>query len=83
EELTVWPVPAAEEIYMGIEQPSGERVQVRVLDINGRAVRPWGSPEVTGSDIVVLRIDAVLEGMYTIQVKEGGRIRSACFVKVE
>jgi hypothetical protein len=66
-----WPNPVNDVLNLTLNQTKPERLQIRVVDMNGRTMRANEFNTVRGLNQISLNFSSLPRGMYMIQVTGG------------
>jgi len=79
--LELWPNPVSDAITLSLQSTHSSRVQVSILDLNGRVVFSISDPVGAGKNLVTVPVEALTNGMYVIRIGDGTNTVSRRFVK--
>ena len=79
--LELWPNPVSEAITLSLQSTHSSRMQVSILDLNGRVVFSTSDPVGAGKNLVTVPVEILTNGMYVIRIGDGNNTVSRRFVK--
>ena len=79
--LELWPNPVSDAINISLIASHSSRLQLSVLDLNGRLVSSTSNAIATGSNRFSLPVNDLESGMYLLRISDGNNVVSRRFVK--
>ncbi|MFP4529537.1 MAG: hypothetical protein ACLFQX_13400 [Candidatus Kapaibacterium sp.] len=79
-DISVWPIPASEEIKIGFSLPDAGTVKLRIYDIAGRPALEKRYRMGAGRHSVYIPINGFAQGLYIYRMEINGITRSGAFI---
>lgn len=79
--LELWPNPVSDAINISLIASHSSRLQLSVLDLNGRLVKSNSNAIATGNNRFSLPVNDLESGMYLLRISDGNNVVSRRFVK--
>jgi len=81
EEIALWPNPVADAITLSLLSTTSGRLDVSILDLNGRLINTFSNIVSTGKNSISVPVEQLESGMYVVRISDGRTTVSRRFVK--
>lgn len=72
--VSLRPNPARDVLFVEFFKPANEVVTIKIMDMSGRVVQAATEKTVTGSNTLMVRLNDLVPGLYSVQVFEKGKL---------
>lgn len=81
DEVALWPNPVSEAITLTLQSSRNSKLELSILDLNGRLISATNNAINTGNNRIILPVSELEDGMYIIRISDGTTAVSRRFVK--
>ncbi len=80
-DLSTWPNPVSNNLMLSLQSAKSGRLEVSILDLNGRVVLSTSDPISAGKNQLVVPVNELVSGVYVVRIGDGTNSVSRRFVK--
>jgi|GEM_PF-2908006 len=80
-QLHISPIPASEEISISFDLSEAQIVDIRIVDLAGKIIKQISQSAHSGTNNLIISINALSNGIYQLQVGDGNNKISSKFIK--
>lgn len=77
----LYPNPVSSELYVTIFEDTDGPMQIGIFDVSGKQVGTYKYTTVKGRNIVSIKVDYLIPGLYVVHARKGNIVKQAKFIK--